>query len=148
MEENLEKNMKTGKTTIKAEDVEVINTSAEPEKITKVRVDEDSGNSNNGGMPSMEEMLEQMKNGGVDTENDPMMKMMGNMAEIKKIKAYFLVALLAGFWSLFGWTNFMAPLALVFGALDLALGSKLTEKASYVGMIFAIFGLLMAHNLI
>lgn len=143
--------MKTEKITI--EDVEVINTSANPEKITKVRVEDDENTSsqkNSGGAPSVEEFLEQMRenSGGGGMEDNPMMNMMGNIAEIKKIKPYFFVALLAGFWSLFGWTLFMAPLALACGFLDISLGSKLTQKASYIGMIFAIIGLMLAYKII
>ena len=37
----------------------------------------------------------------------------------------------------------MAPLAIIFGVLDLTLGSKLTKNASYVGMIFALIGLML-----
>lgn len=113
--------MKTEK--ISADDVEVINTSKNPEKKSE--------NFGAGGF-----------------EDNPMMKMMENMEEIKKIKAYFLIALIAGFWSLFGLTTFMAPVALVFGVLDLSLGSKLTEKASYIGMIFAVFALLMEFKML
>lgn len=136
--------------TIEAEAVEVINTSHNPEKITKVRVDDDS-NSTSGGTPSVAEFLENMKQGSGNNsgfEDNPMMKMVGNIEEIKKIKAYFFIALLAGFWSLFGWTTFMAPLALICGTLDLAVGSKLTQKASYIGMIFALIGLLLEFNLL
>ena len=140
--------MKTEK--INADEVEVINNSSNPEKITKVRVDDDSGNFS--GTQSVEDFLNNMRensgaNNGENLKNNPMMNMMGNIEEIKKIKPYFLIALLSGFWSLFGWTMFMAPLAILCGTLDLSLGSKFTQKASYIGIIFALIGLILEFKL-
>lgn len=127
---------------ISADDVEVINTSSNPAKITKVRVD-DENTSNSSGTPSVEEFLKTMNGQNQTGENsqNPMMDMLGNMAEIKKIKIYFLFAVIFGFWALFGLREYMAPLALFFGILDLLFGSKLTKKASMIGMIFALIGL-------
>jgi hypothetical protein len=128
---------------ITAEEVEVVNTAEEKDPpITRVRVDDDSGNKT--GAPSVEDFLEQMKkNGGEGMEDNPMMKMLGNVAEIKKIKVYFLFSLLFGFIGLFGFRIYMGPLAILLGVVDLMLGSKLTQKASYVGIIFGLLSLIL-----
>jgi hypothetical protein len=128
---------------ISADEVEVVNSSENPEKITVTKIKADEEYKENQKKNPFEGAGFAFGGGAANGEDNPLMKMMGNVEEIKKIKPYFLFALLFGFIALFGFRIYMAPLALLFGALDLLLGSKLTKNASYTGMIFAILGLML-----
>ena len=130
---------------IKVDDdqVEVLNTSENPNpKITRIKADEEYSSSNSSG--SSNNPFEQaFGNMSDDMKQNPMVKMMGNMGEIKKIKPYFFFSLLFGFISLFGFREILAPLAIILGILDIWLGSKLTQTASYLGITFGMIGLVL-----
>ncbi len=114
--------------TIEAPEIEVLNSSEDPEKITKVRAEENTSQD-----PQMDEFL----------KNSPLGKVLENMEELKKIRGFFLASLLLGFTGLFVFHLWFGLAAIIFGILDLRLGSKFTKKASYVGIIFGLLDLLI-----
>lgn len=115
---------------IKVEDteVEVLNTSENPDNVTKIRADDHSHQD----IPF-----------GDALKDTPLGKMIENMDEMKKIRGFFLASLLLGFTGLFVFRVWLGPLAIVFGLLDIFLGSRLTRKAAYVGIAFGLFALVL-----
>lgn len=110
---------------VEIEEVEVMNSSENPEQITKVQIDETSA-------------------GQKDSQDtSPLGKIMENIEEFKKIRGFFLASLLVGFTSLFIFRFWLGSAAIILGILDIVLGSKLTRKPAYVGISMGLIALLI-----
>ena len=125
--------MPVTKIKVEENEVEVLNSATDKEpKVTKIKADDDSSSDN---------PFEQMFENNPQMKDNPMMKIMGNMGEIKKIKAYFFFSIVCGLIALFALREYMGPAAVLLGALDLWKGSALTKTASYFGIFCGLAGL-------
>ncbi len=134
---------------IKADDVEIIDTSESSTSsnptITKIRADDDSSYSSNTHNP-FEEIFKKAQEQANGTQNNPVFNIIGNIEEIKKIKAYFFVSLLSGIIGLFTLREFFGTVAILFGVADLYWGSKLTKTAAHFGILLGIIDLILYIN--
>jgi len=107
---------------IKEEEVEVLNSVENPEKIIESSSKNDEG-----------EFF----------KNSPLGKILENVEEMKKIRGFFLASVLMGFTSLFVFHIPLGIAAIISGVLDLIFGSKITKKASYTGIAFGLIAIIM-----
>lgn len=131
---------------IRAEEVEVINESTNPEKITRVRV-EDENSSKNDGIPSVEEFLKQMNGGGESPLGDnPLFKILSDPEEQKKLKTgsiLIFLSILFGIIGLFGFRDITASTALILGTLAYFLGADILKKGALFGIFIGLLGLVL-----
>ncbi len=142
--------MSIKKIKVEENEVEVLNSIENKKpKITKIKADDNSSSyssntSHQAGGNPFEKMFEEMKNNaGGEMNNNPMMKMMGNIGEIKKIKPYFFFSIVCGIIALFALREYLGVAAIFFGALDLWKGSSLTKTASYFGIFLGLIALIL-----
>jgi len=129
---------------ITIDDIEVINSSQNTTKpkITKINADDTSSNTNAGGNP-FEEMFKKAQEQSGGNANNPLAGMMGNIEEIKKIKAYFFISILCGIIGLFTFREFFGIAAITLGIADLYFGSKLTKTPAKFGIFLGIIDLII-----
>lgn len=128
---------------VDVEDIEVIDKSKQNHKnpkITRIKADEKYEETKNN---SFNESFSANFGGGQNMKGNPLGNLMGNIEEIKKIKPYFFFSLLFGIIALFTVPEYLGPLAIIFGGLDLWKGSKLTKTASYLGIFFGLIALIV-----
>lgn len=116
--------MTSKKETIETPEIEILNSSENPE-IIKIKADEHS---------EADDIL----------KNSPLGKLVENMEELKKIRGFFLASLLMGFTGLFVFHLWLGIAAIVTGLLDIQFGSLFTRKAAYAGIVMGLLGIILA----
>jgi len=127
------------KVKVEESEVEILNSSENKNpKITRIKAEENQSSGN---------PFEQMFGGNGEIpdsmKNNPMFKMMGSLGEIKKIKPYFFFSIVSGLIALFALREYLGISAIVFGALDIWKGSRLTKTASYFGIFLGLVALIL-----
>lgn len=130
--------MSVQKIKVEENEVELVNTSENPEKITRIKADDEYEASKN----SFESMFENNPH----LKNNPMEKMMGNIEEIKKIKPYFFFSIVCGLIALFALREYLGVAAIFLGILDLLKGSSFTKTASYFGIFLGLTALVIEFS--
>jgi pilus assembly protein TadC len=128
---------------VDADDIEIINkskTNNTNPKITRIKADEEYKENTN---ESFNEKFSASFGGSQNIKNNPIGSLMNNIEEIKKIKPYFFFSLLFGIIALFTVPEYLGPLAIIFGGLDLWKGSKLTKTVAYLGIFFGLIALIV-----
>jgi len=127
---------------ITADDIEVVNSSQNTTKpkITKIKADDTSSNANTN---PFEEMFKKAQEQAGNNANNPLAGMVGNIEEIKKIKAYFFVSILCGIIGLFTFREFFGAAAIILGVADVYFGSKLTKTPAQFGIFLGIIDLII-----